>query len=87
MAFAPDGKTLVLVDSEETAIFWNLATRREIIMEENLSGTPWTPKFSPNGEYLALPLALRRAPLLEEIEAKERANTEDRLAAARKAGK
>jgi serine/threonine protein kinase/WD40 repeat protein len=87
MAFAPDGKTLVLVDSEETAIFWNLATRREIIMQENLAGTPWNPKFSANGEYLALPLALWRAPSLEVIEAKERANAQDRLATAKEAGK
>jgi hypothetical protein len=79
MAFAPDGKSLVLVDSEETAIFWNLATGREILMEENLTGTPWTPKFSANGEYLALPLTLRHAPPLAEIEAKERANAKDRL--------
>jgi serine/threonine protein kinase/WD40 repeat protein len=77
MAFAPDGKTLVLVDSEETAIFWNLATGREIIMEENLAGTPWNPKFSANGEYLALPLALWRAPSLEAIEAKERIHSNE----------
>jgi WD40 repeat protein len=87
MAFAPDGKTLVLVDSEETAIFWNLATGREIVMEENLAGTPWTPKFSANGEYLALPLTLRRAPPIAEIEAKERARAQERLAAAKEAGK
>jgi WD40 repeat protein len=84
MTFAPDGKTLVFVDSDETVIFWDLATRREIIKEQNLAGIPWIPKFSANGEYLALPLTLRRAPPFEEIEAKERANAQDRLAAARK---
>jgi WD40 repeat protein/serine/threonine protein kinase len=85
MTFAPDEKALVFVDSDETVIFWNLATRREIIREENLAGRPWIPKFSANGEYLALPVTLRRAPPLEEIEATERANAQDRLAAARKA--
>jgi WD40 repeat protein/serine/threonine protein kinase len=73
MAFAPDGKTLVLVTSDSTVIFWNLATRREITREENLAGNYMEAKFSANGEYLALPLTLRRAPPLEEIEAKERA--------------
>jgi WD40 repeat protein len=87
MAFAPDGKTLVLVDSEATVFFWNVATLREITMEEKLAGNYLRAKFSPNGEYLALPLTLRRAPLLAEIEMKERAKAKDRMAEAKDAGK
>jgi WD40 repeat protein len=83
MAFAPDGKTLLLVTSDATVVFWNLTTRREIIMEENFAGNYDSAKFSENGEYLALPLTLRRAPPLAEIEAKEKASAEARLAAAK----
>jgi WD40 repeat protein len=87
MAFAPDGKTLVLATNDGSVFFWNVATLREIMMEENLAGNYSTAKFSANGEYLALPWTLRRAPLLAEIDAKEKANAEARLAAAREAGK
>ena len=87
MAFAPDAKTLVLVTPDGSVFFWNLATLREIIREKNLAGNYSTAKFSANGEYLALPLTLRRAPPLAEIEAKERANAEKKLAAAREVGK
>jgi WD40 repeat protein len=87
MAFAPDGKTLVLVTADISVFFWNVATLREIIKEENFAGNYVGAKFSANGEYLSLPLTLRRAPPLAEIEEKERAKAEDRLAAAREAGK
>ena len=87
MAFAPDGKTLVLATNDGSVFFWNVATLREIMMEDNLAGNYSTAKFSANGEYLALPLRLRRAPLPAEIEAKERAKAQDRLATAREAGK
>jgi WD40 repeat protein/serine/threonine protein kinase len=70
LAFAPDGKTLVLVTSDSTVIFWNVTTLREVMKEENLAGNYMSAKFSGNGEYLALPLTLRHAPPLEEIEAK-----------------
>jgi WD40 repeat protein len=86
-AFDPAGKTLVFVSIDETVLFWNLATLQEIFKEENLGGNYGGPKFSANGEYLALPLSLRRAPLMAEIEARERAIVEDRSAAARERGK
>jgi WD40 repeat protein/serine/threonine protein kinase len=73
MAFAPDGKTLVLATNDGSVFFWNVATLREIMMEENLAGNYSAAKFSANGEYLALPLTLRRAPPLAEIDATERA--------------
>jgi WD40 repeat protein len=87
MAFAPDGKTLVLATDDGSVFFWNVSTLREIMMEENLTGYYSAAKFSANGEYLALPLTLRRAPPLAEIDAKERANAERRLAATKEAGK
>jgi WD40 repeat protein len=87
LAFAPDGKTLVLATNDGSVFFWNVATLREIMTEENLAGNYSTAKFSANGEYLALPLTLRRAPPLAEIDAKERSKAQDRLAAAKEAGK
>jgi WD40 repeat protein len=81
MAFAPDGKTLVIVTYDETVSFWNLATLQEIMREENLAGNYGEALFSPNGEYLALPLALRYAPSLAEIDAKERAKLGNQSAA------
>jgi WD40 repeat protein len=85
MAFAPDGKTLVFVTIDGTVFFYNLATQREILKEDNLAGNYLAAKFSANGEYLALPLTLRRAPPIEEIEAKERAKAWER--SPKKAGK
>jgi WD40 repeat protein len=73
MAFAPDDKTLVLVTYDATVSFWNLATLQEIVREQNFAGNFGSALFSPNGDYLALPLELRHAPSLAEIEAKERA--------------
>jgi hypothetical protein len=87
MAFAPDGKTLVMATNDGSMFFWNVATLREIMREENLAGNYSTAKFSANGEYLALPLTLRRAPPLAEIEAAERAKAQDGSAAAKEAGK
>jgi hypothetical protein len=63
--------------------FLNLAT----LEEENLAVRFPRAKFSANGEYLALQSALRRAPPLAEIEAKEKSNAEARLAAAKESGK
>jgi hypothetical protein len=57
------------------------------MMEENLAGNYSTAKFSANGEYLALPLTLRRAPPLAEIEATEQANAQVRLEAAKETSK
>src|SRR4029079_17994967 len=55
MAFSPDGKTLVLVTDDGSVFFWNVATLREIMKEEELAGNYSAAKFSANGEYLALP--------------------------------
>jgi serine/threonine protein kinase/WD40 repeat protein len=87
MAFAPDGKTLVLATNDGSVFFWNVATLREIMTEENLGGNYSTAKFSANGEYLALPLTLRRAPPLKEIDEQERSRAQERLAATKEAGK
>jgi hypothetical protein len=87
IAFAPDGKTLVFVADDGIVCFWNLATQREILTEEYSGGLYARAKFSADGEYLALPLTLRRAPSLAEIETNEKANAEARLAAGREAGK
>src|SRR5262249_10549769 len=73
VAFAPDGKTLVVVTYDETVSFWNLPTLEEIMREDNFAGNFGSAIFSPNGEHLALPLGLRHAPSFAEIEAKERA--------------
>jgi WD40 repeat protein/serine/threonine protein kinase len=87
MAFAPDGKTLVLATNDGSVFFWNVATMREIMMDENLAVNYSTAKFSANGEYLALPLRLLRAPPLAEIEATERAKAQRGLAALKEASK
>ena len=76
MAFAPDGKTFVVVNADTTVSFWNLATFQEIMREDDFSGNFGAAIFSPNGEYLALPLVLKYAPSLAWIDAREGAKVQ-----------
>ena len=53
--FSPDGKTLVSASSPSTIEFWDAVTgvQRAAIEVETISGAPFTPGFSADGQVLA----------------------------------
>jgi eukaryotic-like serine/threonine-protein kinase len=83
VAFSPDGKTLATASHDRKVKLWNVATHQELAtfpFAMNLVSA----RFSPDGRALAIScfdergmhIQLVRAPLFEEIAAKERNQTE-----------
>jgi WD40 repeat protein/HEAT repeat protein len=60
LAFSADGRLLAVVSGGELAV-WNLKGKRKLNGFDTPPGTPRFPRFSPDGRYLGIVIAVKKA--------------------------